>query len=99
LNLDMLDDKMRGVLDQLIDRTTISFHTLMSSIRVNKAEFHIQSESDYANGLAHGMILNGFLSDFKTHNNREPNQEEMIEASKILFDRTTELRQAIFKSK
>jgi hypothetical protein len=94
----MLDDKMREVIDQLIDRTTISFHVLISSIRVDKAEFHIQSESDYAIGLAHGMILTDFLSDFKTHNNREPNQEEMIEASKILFDRTTELREAIFKS-
>jgi hypothetical protein len=94
----MLDDKMREVLDQLIDRTTISFHTVMSSIQIDKAEFQIQSESDYAIGLAHGMILTGFLSDFKTHNNREPNQEEMTEASKILFDRTTELRQAIFKS-
>jgi hypothetical protein len=44
------------------------------------------------------MILTGFLSDFKIHNSREPNQEEMTEASKILFDRTTELRQAILKS-
>jgi hypothetical protein len=96
--MDMLDDKMREVIDQLIDRTTISFHTLMSSIRVDKAEFHIQNESDYAIGLAHRMILTGFLSDFKTHNDREPNQEEMIETSKILFDRTTEPRQAIFKS-
>ena len=95
----MLDDNMKGVLHQLIIRTTISFHALMSSIRIDKAEFHIHSESDYAIGLAHGMILTGFLSDFITHNNREPNQEEMIEASKILFDRTTELREAIFKSK
>jgi hypothetical protein len=94
----MLDDKMKGVLDQLIVRTTISFHTLMSSIRVDKAEFYIQSESDYATGLAHGMILTSFISDFKTHNRREPNQEEMTEASKILFDRTTELKEAIFKS-
>jgi hypothetical protein len=94
----MLDDKMREVIDQLVDRTTISFPALMSSIIVDKAEFQIQSESDYAIGLAHGMILTGFLSDFKTHNYREPNQEEMTEASKILFDRTTELRQAILKS-
>jgi hypothetical protein len=94
----MLDDKMKGVLDELIDRTTISFHTLMSSIQLDKAEFHIQSESDYAIGLAHGMILTGFLSDFKIHNKREPNQEEMIKASRILFDRTTELREAIFRS-
>jgi hypothetical protein len=94
----MLDDKMRGALDQLIDRTTVSFHALMSSIRIDKAEFHIQSESDYAIGLAHGMILTGFTSDFKAHNNREPNQEEIIEVSKVLFKRTKELREAIFKS-
>ena len=89
---------MRGALDQLIDRTTISFHTLMSSIRIDKADFHIQNESDYAMGLAHGMILTGFISDFKTHYNREPNQEEMIEVSKVLLNRTRELREAISKS-
>jgi hypothetical protein len=94
----MLDDKMRRILDQLIDRTTISFHTLMSSIRIDKANFHIQNESDYAIGLAHGMILTGFISDFKIHNKREPNQEEMIEVSKVLFNRTEELREAILKS-
>ena len=94
----MLDDKMRVVLDHLIDRTTISFHTLMSSIRIDKADFHIQNESDYAMGLAHGMILTGFISDFKTHYNREPNQEEMIEVSKVLLNRTRELREAISKS-
>ena len=87
----MLDDIMRRALDQLIDRTTISFHTVMSSIRIDKAEFHIQSESDYALGLAHGMILTGFLSDFKTYNNIGPSQEEIIEVSKVLFKRTKEL--------
>ena len=92
----MLDHKMRGVLDHLIDRTTISFHTLMSSIQIDKAD--IQNESDYATGLAHGMIVTGFISDFKTHYNREPNQEEMIEVSKVLLNRTRELREAISKS-
>jgi hypothetical protein len=94
----MLDDIMRRALNHIIDRTTISFHTVMSSIRIDKADFHIQSESDYAIGLADGMIFTCSLSDFKTHNNRESNQE-MIEASKILFDRTTELREGIFKSR
>ena len=93
----MLDDKMRGVLDHLIDRTTISFHTVMSSLRIGKADFHIQNESDYAMGIAHGMILTGFVSDFNTHHKREPNQEEMIEVGKILFDRTDEMREAILR--
>jgi hypothetical protein len=84
----MLDDKMRGVLDQLIDRTTISFHTVMSSIRIDKTDFPIQNEPDYALGLAHGMILTGFISDFKTRYKREPDQDKMIEVGKVLFDRT-----------
>jgi hypothetical protein len=83
--------------DQLIDRTTVSFHAVMSSLRTDKADLHIQNESDYAVGLAHGMILTGFMSDFKDHNKREPNHEEMIEVSKILFNRTEELREAILK--
>jgi hypothetical protein len=58
----MLEDKMREALDQPIDRTTISFHTIMSSLQIGKADFHIQNESDYAIGLAHGMILTGFIS-------------------------------------
>ncbi|HEU4446176.1 MAG TPA: hypothetical protein VFR94_16005 [Nitrososphaeraceae archaeon] len=74
---------MRAVLDQLIDRTTISFHAVMS-IRIDKADFQIQNEPDYALGLAHGMILTGFISDFRTHYKREPNQEEMTEVGKVL---------------
>ncbi|HEU4446233.1 MAG TPA: hypothetical protein VFR94_16295 [Nitrososphaeraceae archaeon] len=95
----MLDDKVREAIDHLIDRTTLSFHTVISSIRIDKADFHIQNESDYVLGLVHGMILTGFMSDFKDQNKREPNQEEMTEVSKVLYARTDELREAILKSK
>jgi hypothetical protein len=61
----MSDENMKGVLNRLIDRTIISFHSVMSSIRVDKADFRIVNESDYALGLAHGMILTGFMSEFK----------------------------------
>ena len=97
MNLDMLDDIMRRDLDQLIDRTTISFHTVMSSIRVDKVDFHIQNESDYAIGLAHGLISASFISDFNARFHREPNTEEMIEVGKVLFKRTADLREAMFK--
>jgi hypothetical protein len=94
----MLDDKMKGVLDHLINRTIFSFHTVMSSIQTDKVEFHIVNESDYALGLTHGMILTGFVSEFKNQHKREPNQEEMTEVSEVLFERTDELREAILKS-
>jgi hypothetical protein len=38
----------------------------------------------------------GFISDFKDHEKREPNQEEMIEV--VIFGRTEEIREAILKS-
>jgi hypothetical protein len=44
------------------------------------------------------MILTGFMSEFKDHNKREPNEEEMIEMSKVLSDRTEELREVILSS-
>ena len=37
------------------------------------------------------MTVTGFVSDFNSHNKREPNKEEMIEMSKVLSDRTEEL--------
>ena len=93
----MLDEKMTGVLDQLFNRAIISLRTLMSSLRMGKADFQIQNESDYAIGLAHGIIITGFVSYFNTYNKREPNQEELIEVSKVLSKRTAELREAVFK--
>jgi hypothetical protein len=92
----MLDDKIKESLDQLINRTIISLHTIMFPLRIGKANFHIQNESDYALGLAHGMIMAGFVSDFNAYN-KEPNEEEMVEMSTVIFKRTEEIREAIFK--
>src|SRR5215204_3321836 len=70
---------------------------LYTSLRMGKVDFQIQNESDYAIGLAHGIIITGFVSHFNTYNKREPNQEELIEVSKVLSKRTAELREAVFK--
>jgi hypothetical protein len=74
--LHMLDDKVRAVLDQLIGWTVISFHTVMSSLRIDKADFHIVNESDYALGLAHGMVLTGFMTDFKDQHKRDRTSQD-----------------------
>ena len=47
LSLDMLEDNMIEALNQLIDRTTVSW-TVMSSLQTDKkADLQIQNESDY----------------------------------------------------
>ncbi len=58
----MLDENMRGTLDQLIDRTIISFHTVISPILTDKADFNIQNESDYALSLTHGLHVISHIS-------------------------------------
>ena len=92
----MLDDGMKEILNQHINRFPFAFSCLLNG--TDKADFHIQNESDYIFGLTHGMILTGIISEFKNHNEREPNQEEMIEVSKIPFERNEELRELILKS-
>ena len=93
----MLDDKTREALEQLIGTVISSLPLILSSLRAGKEDFHIQNESDYILGLVHGMVISGFLSSFFVLNMRGPNQGEMTEVSKVLFNRTAELREAIFK--
>jgi hypothetical protein len=93
----MLNDKTREALEQLIGIIVASIPLILSSLRAGKEDFHIQNESDYILGLVHGMIISGFLSSFFALNWRGPNQEEMMEVSKVLFNRKAELREAVFK--
>jgi hypothetical protein len=93
----MLNDKTREALEQLIGTVISSLPLILSSLRAGKEDFHIQNESDYILGLVHGMVISGFLSSFFVLNMRGPNQGEMTEVSKVLFNRTAELREAIFK--
>ena len=95
----MLDDKARGVLDQLINQALVSIPILMASIREDKADFHVKNESDYAIGLAHGVIISGFVSDFSILNKREPNRTEMTEVNKVLLKRREELSEAVYKGR
>jgi len=44
------------------------------------------------------MVISGFLSSFFTLNMRGPNQQEIMDVSKVLFDRKVELREAVFKT-
>jgi hypothetical protein len=95
----MLNNKTREALEQLIGTVISSLPLILSALRADKEDFQIQNESDYILGLVHGMIISGFLSSFFALNWRGPNQEEIMEVSKVLFNRTAELREAVFKGR
>jgi hypothetical protein len=68
----MLDFKVRGALEQVIDQFVSSFPTAVSSLRegTRKTDLHLENENDYALGYAHGMITASFLATFMMLTNR-----------------------------
>jgi hypothetical protein len=96
----MLDFKVRGALEQVIDQFVSSFPTTVSSLRegTRNADLRIENENDYALGYAHGMITASFHATFMMLTNRLPNAEEKAEADTIIYNRTDELRNSIIKS-
>lgn len=94
----MLNNETRESLEQLIGVVVAFLPLMLSSLRAGKEDFHIKNESDYILGLVHGMVMSGFLSSFFTLNMRGPNQQEIMDVSKVLFDRKVELREAVFKT-
>jgi hypothetical protein len=60
----MLDSNTRGKLEKLIDEAVFKLPALLFVARANKSAWHIQNETDYVIGVAHGRIMTAFLSDF-----------------------------------
>lgn len=94
----MLDSNTRGILEKLIDEAVIKLPALLFVARANKSAWHIQNETDYVIGVAHGRIMTAFLSDFVYRYKREPSLDEMTEASNVIFKRSAELKKASFES-
>ena len=95
----MLDEKMRGSLELIIDQVVTSLPQRLYLLqRGEAAALQVKNESDYTLGFAHGAIRPGFHSAFIMLRGRPPNDEEAMEAESVTYNRTPELRNAIFKS-
>ena len=95
----MLDSNTRGKLEKLIDEAVIKLSALLFVARANKSAWHIQNETDYVIGVAHGRIMTAFLYDFVYRYKRDLGLDEMTEASKVIFKRSAELKKAAFESR
>ena len=81
-----------------IHEAVIKLPALLFVARANKSAWHIQNETDYVIGVAHGRIMTAFLSDFVYRYKREPSLDEMTEASNVISKRSAELKKAAFES-
>jgi hypothetical protein len=89
---------MKGILDNTIDELKVTIPLRLASLRMGEAqELHIKSQEDYLLGFAHGVIIGHFMTVFKVKMSRELNDEEAIEVRTVMSNRSSELREAIFK--
>jgi hypothetical protein len=90
---------MRGTLEQIIDQVLIAIPLRKSSLQMGEAKgLHVKNEEDYLLGFAHGAIMGNFVAVFLGIMKRMPNDEEAKEVQTVAFNRTPQLREAIFKS-
>jgi hypothetical protein len=94
----MLQPQIRGTLDTIIDQMLTVIPREMSYLRDGGAKvLHVKSLEDYLLGFVHGAIMGSFNVVFSGIMKRQPNDEEQEEAQNIVFQRTSQLREAIFK--
>ena len=95
----VLDDRTRGILENQIDRTIANIPELakISQREDFRKDFQIKEESDFMVGMVWGYIMRAFQDMFILDHSRQPNDVEALDAMSIVFKRTKEIREAIFK--
>jgi len=94
-----LDNEDRAFLEKTIDSTIRQVPGLMKLVRVEEYQRLLQYKDggDVVLGFAIGMIYGGFVQYFITRQQRQPNPDEVSEANEVIFRRTREIKDAIFK--
>lgn len=94
-----LDERARGELEHLIDFNIQNVPMLVKSLfsPQTRAEWQIQNQNDFLTGYVVGIIRQGYIDFFNRVYERLPNQQELLEINDIIYRRTRDIREAIFK--
>lgn len=99
MSLDVLE---RGFVEQIIDQKIAQIPWMLKFVRTTeyKKLFQINNEEDYIYGMIHGQILEKYLT---YHSMMYPkitaeNIEKLQEVSKIIGNRSKEIKETIFKT-
>jgi len=95
----VLDVKTRGTLENEIDKAIKKIPDLAKLTQKEdfRKNFQVREESDFMVGIIWGYVLRSFQDFFVLDYNRLPNQIETLDAMSIVFKRTKEMKEAIFK--
>ena len=94
-----LDNEDRAFLEKTIDSAIGQVPDLMRFVReeVYQKLLQYKDGGDVVLGFAIGMIFGGFIQYSITRQQRQPNPDEISEANEVIFRRTREIKEAIFK--
>ena len=95
----VLDDKDRGRIEDSIDEIIQEIPNLIEIFRNEefKKKYQIQNESDLTIGMVWGYLMRAFQDTFILDYQRLPNADEVNEVLALIFKRTDEIKEAIFK--
>ena len=93
-----LDNEDRAYLEKTIDRTVKQVPNIvkMSRIEVYQTYAQYKEADDFVLGFATGGIYGGFVEYFTTRQQRQPSEDEVEEANKVILRRMREIKDAIF---
>lgn len=93
-----LNEILRGVLERSIDEGIAGIPTLITTCRQgNPTQTGIKTIEDYIFGLVQGKILGQFGAIYKMVYSQNPTPDIAQEVIDILFRRSREIREAIFR--
>ncbi|MDE1763830.1 MAG: hypothetical protein KGH88_06265 [Thaumarchaeota archaeon] len=96
-----LKDKDRTMLKTMIDDEIAKIPGLVRNLRLPEFSgvFQIKDESEYVYGYTHGSIIGKFETYyFVAHSGKKPSGGEIDEIAKTIFQKTSEIRNAIIGS-
>jgi hypothetical protein len=96
-----LKEKDRVVLKTMIDEEITKIPGIIANLRLPEFRgiFQIKDESEYVYGYTHGSIVGMFDTYyFVVHSGKKPSGDEIGEIRQTLLQRSTEIRDAIFKA-
>ena len=92
-----LSAEERGLLDKQIDEATKSAPAAVKGFRVLKHKYHFKEVNDAVYGFILGAIVGSF-NQWMSDRSKEVTDEIDAEIKEILFNRSAEIRDAIFKA-
>jgi hypothetical protein len=96
-----LKDKDRKILQTMIEEEIVKIPGLVRNLRLPefKGLFQIKDEAEYVYGYTHGSIVGKFETYyFVVHSGKKPSGDEVDEIAKTIFQRSSDIREAIFKT-